>query len=121
VASIPLLHGGELVGIANCCRRHEGAFTPTESAFLHSVGVPLATLLIAAWTRHRLQAEVAKVSRQLADRKILERAKGLLRARHQWSEEDAYLHLRNTSRRRRTPLRQIAHEIIEGRGQSAAG
>src|ERR1017187_5194287 len=114
VASIPLLDGGELVGIANCCRRQAGAFTPIEGAFLGS-------LLTASWTRNRLQSELEKVSQQLADRKVLERAKGLLQARNQWSEEEAYLHLRNTSRRRRTPLRQIAREIIEGRGLPATG
>ena len=119
VASIPLLDGGELVGIANCCRRQAGAFTPVESAFLRSLCLPLGSLLTASWTRNRLQSELEKVSQQLADRKVLERAKGLLQARNQWSEEEAYLHLRNTSRRRRTPLRQIAREIIEGPGATA--
>jgi AmiR/NasT family two-component response regulator len=37
----------------------------------------------------------------------------LIQARFQWSEEQAYLHLRNLSRRRRTPLREIALEVIE--------
>ena len=121
VASIPLLDGGELVGIANCCRRQAGAFTPIEGAFLRSLSLPLGSLLTASWTRNRLQSELEKVTQQLADRKVLERAKGLLQARNQWSEEEAYLHLRNTSRRRRTPLRQIAREIIEGRCLPATG
>lgn len=46
---------------------------------------------------------------------MLERAKGLIQAQFEWSEEQAYLHLRNLSRRRRTPLREIATEVIEGR------
>jgi hypothetical protein len=45
VASIPLLDGGELVGIANCCRHH-GAFTPIEGAFLRSLSLPLGSLLM---------------------------------------------------------------------------
>ena len=121
VASIPLVDGGQLVGIVNCCRRRAGEFTPVESAFLRSLSLPLGSLLTASWTRNRLQSELEKVTQQLADRKVLERAKGLLQARYQWTEEDAYLHLRNTSRRRRTPLRQIASEIIEGTGLPAAG
>ena len=119
VASIPLVEGGQLVGIANCCRRQAGTFTPVASEFLRSLGLPLGSLLTASWTRNRLQSELEKVSQQLADRKVLERAKGLLQARNQWSEEEAYLHLRNTSRRRRTPLRQIAREVIEGPGRPA--
>jgi AmiR/NasT family two-component response regulator len=49
----------------------------------------------------------------LADRKLLDRAKGLLQASFQWTEEEAYLHLRRTSRQRRTPMRDIAREVID--------
>ena len=55
---------------------------------------------------------LADLNRRLADRKLLERAKGLLQTRFRWTEEQAYLHLRNISRRRRTPMREIAQEVI---------
>jgi len=59
-----------------------------------------------------LRREVDNLNRRLADRKLLERAKGLLQTRFRWTEEQAYLHLRNISRRRRTPMREIAQEVI---------
>ena len=61
----------------------------------------------------KLETEVEALSRKLADRKLLDRAKGLLQASHQWTEEEAYLHLRRTSRQRRTPMRDVAREIID--------
>ena len=63
--------------------------------------------------RARLEVEVQELSRKLSDRKLLDRAKGLLQANFQWTEEQAYLHLRRSSRQRRIPMRDIAQEVIE--------
>ncbi|HSW49501.1 MAG TPA: ANTAR domain-containing protein, partial [Bryobacteraceae bacterium] len=52
------------------------------------------------------------MKRQLETRKIVERAKGLLQQKRSLSEEDAYLYLRNESRRQRRPMRELAEEII---------
>jgi uroporphyrinogen-III synthase len=49
---------------------------------------------------------------QLETRKIVERAKGLLQSRHGLSEEEAYLRLRNESRRLRRPMKELAEAII---------
>jgi len=50
-----------------------------------------------------------------------DRAKGLLQVSYQWTEEEAYLHLRRTSRQRRQPMREIAREIIDLAGSTAGG
>jgi AmiR/NasT family two-component response regulator len=42
----------------------------------------------------------------------VERAKGLLQQRFSWSEEQAYLYLRQNSRIRRVPLAELAQEVI---------
>ena len=60
----------------------------------------------------RLQQETAEMRRQLETRKIVERAKGLLQHRHSLTEEEAYLRLRNESRRLRRPMRELAEAII---------
>ena len=54
------------------------------------------------------------VSRGLAwfVRKLMERAKGILQQKHGITEEDAYLRLRNQSRRLRRPIREMAEAII---------
>jgi AmiR/NasT family two-component response regulator len=43
----------------------------------------------------------------------VERAKGLLQVHYEWTEEDAYYHLRRTSRQQRTPMAVIAQMVID--------
>jgi GAF domain-containing protein len=111
-ASIPLLVRGDVVGIVNICRLAPSVFQPRESAFLRSLSLPLGALL----SHVKLESEVEALSRKLADRKLFDRAKGLLQTSFQWTEEQAYLHLRRTSRQRRLPMRDIAREIIDTAG-----
>jgi len=79
-----------------------------------SFGDPFVFILRAAGEENAgLRQELDKVSQRLADRKVLDRAKGLLQAHFSWTEEEAYLHLRRESRQRRTAMREIAQEVIE--------
>ena len=120
-ASIPLLDRGEVVGIANVCRLAAAAYQPREFAFLRSLSLPLGALLAHSTARVKLESEVEQLSRKLADRKLFDRAKGLLQVSYQWTEEEAYLHLRRTSRQRRTPMRDIARGIIDLAGSGPGG
>jgi AmiR/NasT family two-component response regulator len=52
------------------------------------------------------------MKRQLEARKLVERAKGILMQRHGMTEEEAYLKLRNDSRRTRRAMRDLAEQII---------
>jgi uroporphyrinogen-III synthase len=52
------------------------------------------------------------MKRQLETRKLVERAKGILQHRQGLTEEEAYLRLRNESRRLRRPMRELAEAII---------
>jgi uroporphyrinogen-III synthase len=60
----------------------------------------------------RLQEETLEMKRQLETRKLVERAKGILQTKHRLTEEEAYLRLRNESRRSRRPIRELAEAII---------
>jgi len=112
VASIPLLESGSAIGLLNVCRSRRAGLQASALSFLLSLSVPLSALVAAEAAQAGLRREIDSLNQRLADRKLLERAKGLIQARFQWSEEQAYLHLRNISRRRRTPLRDIAVEVI---------
>jgi uroporphyrinogen-III synthase len=50
--------------------------------------------------------------RELETRKLVERAKGILQLRHGLTEEEAYLKLRDQSRRLRRPMKELAEAII---------
>ncbi len=112
VTSVPLLQAGQAIGLLNVCRSEATPLKPREFSFLLSLGVPIGALLAASAARFDLQREVEKLTQQLADRKVMERAKGLIQARFAWTEEEAYFCIRNLSRRRRMPMRAIAEEVI---------
>ncbi len=63
-------------------------------------------------TNARLMEETLEMKRQLETRKLVERAKGILQQRHSLTEEEAYLRLRNESRRLRRPMKDLAEAII---------
>ena len=63
--------------------------------------------------KSRLESEVVELNQKLEDRKLLDRAKGILQARFGWTEEEAYYHLRRTSRQSRAPMRSIAQHVIQ--------
>lgn len=81
-------------------------------AFLgEQMGGVIAMSRLAAENAH-LQERTVAVQRELASRKLLERAKAILQQRYRISEEEAYLRLRNESRRRRRPLRELAELVL---------
>ena len=62
--------------------------------------------------RTRLESENARLLDRLETRKVVERAKGIMQHKLGITEEDAYLKLRNESRRLRRPMRDLADAVI---------
>ena len=60
----------------------------------------------------RLMSETLDMKRTLEARKLIERAKGILQFKHSLTEEEAYLRLRNESRRLRRSMRDLAEAVI---------
>jgi signal transduction protein with GAF and PtsI domain len=114
VVSIPLRSERSVVGMANVCRSRTAPWKAAEVTFLLSLSLPVAALLLAEESKQGLQKEVERLTQLLAKRKLVERAKGLLQERFECSEEEAYLYLRRASRRRRTPMPDLAQQIIQG-------
>ena len=69
----------------------------------------------------KLRARVAELEEQLATRKVVERAKGVLMRRHGLSEEEAYLRLQRASRNSRRPLRAVAEAVLAGADPESPG
>jgi response regulator NasT len=75
----------------------------------------LATIEIAATRfaeRLRMAQEKADLQGALDDRKIVERAKGVLMARDGLSEQEAHQQIHALARRQRRPMRDVADEIL---------
>jgi len=61
----------------------------------------------------QLEAEVDRAQQALEDRKLVERAKGLLMSALQLSEQDAFRRLQITARERNLRLAEVAGRIVE--------
>lgn len=113
--SVPLISGGEVVGVLNVHHREPHAHIPEEIALLTFVGEHMgAAISMARLTDEnaRLQEKTQEVERELETRKLVERAKGILQLKYNLSEEEAYQRLRNESRRLRRPMRELAEAIL---------
>ena len=56
--------------------------------------------------------DVQTLRQALADRKIIERAKGLLMARHRLAEDDAFRRLRRSAMDTQRPLAEVARAVL---------
>ncbi|HEX6988131.1 MAG TPA: ANTAR domain-containing protein [Bacillota bacterium] len=70
------------------------------------------SLAEAARREADLRSRVERLSRQLEDRKVIERAKGILMDRFDLSESEAYRRMRETAMRQRKSLREIAQAVV---------
>ncbi len=113
--SVPLVTGGDLIGVINVHHRAPHRHSPEVTSLVAFIGEQMGGAIskaILAEENVRLQEEKLEMQRQLETRKLVERAKGILQRRYQLSEEEAYLRLRNESRRLRRPMKDLAEAII---------
>lgn len=122
--SVPLVASGKVIGVINTHHREPHAHRAEEIALLTFLGEQMGGAISKsrlADENARLLEETLEMKRQLETRKRVERAKGILQTRQGLTEEEAYLRLRNESRRLRRPMRELAEAIIlaEDFGRSA--
>jgi uroporphyrinogen-III synthase len=113
--SVPLIAAGEMVGVVNVHHREAHTHTPDEVGLVSFIGEQMGGAIIRAMLfeqNARLLEETQEMKRQLETRKLVERAKGILQYKYKITEEEAYLRLRNESRRLRRPMRDLAEAII---------
>jgi response regulator NasT len=84
-------------------------------AGLHAERVkPVLDVALARFRREqKLLDELSDTRRQLADRKLVERAKGLLMARSGLTEDQAYQKLRNMAMNRKLKLGEVAQRVLD--------
>jgi len=99
---------GKAIGSIVIYTQESRVFTDEEVGFVTVVAGQAAIAIQNA----RLVSETLDMKRTLEARKVIERAKGILQFRHQITEEEAYLRLRNESRRLRRSMRELAEALI---------
>jgi GAF domain-containing protein len=106
--SVPLMTREKAIGTINLYTREVRHFSEDEIGFVKVVAGQAAIAIENA----RLMSEALEMKRTLEARKLMERAKGILQHKHNITEEEAYLRLRNESRRLRRSMRDLAEAVI---------
>ena len=106
--SVPLLTREKVIGTINIYTGEIRQFSEEEIGFVKVVAGQAAIAIENA----RLMSETLEMKRALEARKLIERAKGILQQKYGLTEEEAYLRLRNESRRLRRPMRDLAEAVI---------
>lgn len=73
-----------------------------------------ADLEVAIDHARSLQAEVDRLGKKLDDRKIIERARGVLMRKFRWSESEAFKRLQRGAMDRRTPMVELGKLVLQG-------
>jgi signal transduction protein with GAF and PtsI domain len=113
--SVPLVSGGNAIGIVNVHHREPHEYTPAEIALVTFMGEQLGNALAKSMLtdeNEKLYEEAREAKEQLESRKLVERAKGILQRREEITEEEAYIRLRNQSRRLQRSMKELAEAII---------
>ncbi len=113
--SVPLITTGEFIGVLNVHHRKAHKHTPEEVGSLTFLGEQLGIAIARARMAQdiaTLKAHAEELKSQLETRKLVERAKGILQRSQKLTEEQAYMVLRNESRRMRRPMKELAQAII---------
>jgi response regulator NasT len=75
---------------------------------------PVLDVAIARFKQEqKLRAELTDTKNKLAERKLLDRAKGLLMKRHNLSEDEAYQKLRHLAMNKNLKLSEVAQRILD--------
>jgi two-component system, response regulator PdtaR len=113
--SVPVINKGKAIGVINMHHRERHQHPVQEISTIQFIGEQMGSAIAKSLLEEenaRLTAETEDMKRQLETRKAVERAKGILQRRHNLTEEEAYLRMRNESRRLRRPMKELADAII---------
>jgi hypothetical protein len=111
--AVPIHAEGKVAGMVTLCRTAGKQYGPGDIEAARKAGVALYELDALRLKLRTVHQENVLLEKRLAERKLMERAKGLLQVQNGWTEEDAYYHLRRTSRQQRTPMAVIAQRVID--------
>src|SRR5208283_2560532 len=91
--SVPLVSGGEVIGVINVHHRQPHEHSREEIGIVVFIGEQLGVTISRSMLldeNARLLEETQEMKLELETRKLVERAKGILQQRHSITEEDAY-------------------------------
>lgn len=106
--SVPIVDKHGIVGVVNLQNREPYNFTTEEVKTLETV----VKIISSAFESVVLHREVNSLQGKLEERKLIERAKGILMKKEEITEEKAYDTIRNEAMKKRKSMKEIAEAII---------
>jgi len=98
----------KVVGVINCYTVEPYKFTKNDKDMVSTVANQAAVAIEN--TELMVQSQIVK--EELASRKKIERAKGILMKQRKLSEDEAYALIRKTSMNKRLPMKDVSEAII---------
>ncbi len=101
----------ELIDEANDAGVHGYVVKPFER---HDLAPAIEVAITRFRVESQLSEQVQDATAQLAARKLLDRAKGLLMDQHGLSEQNAFGFIQKTAMSSRSPMTEVAEQILSG-------
>jgi len=106
--SIPIMNDTGVVGVINLQNRESVQFTKDQIKTIES----LVKIIASAFTKIVLERKVTKLENQLEERKIIERAKGVVMKVKNIPEDKAFAFIRTEAMNKRKTMREIAEAVL---------
>lgn len=106
--SVPIVNRDGVVGVVNLQHRQAYDFTKDEVTMVETV----VKIIASAFQSVVLQRQVDSLQAKLEERKLIERAKGLMMKKEKYSEKKAYDTIRQEAMKKRKSMKEIAEAIV---------
>ncbi len=106
--SVPIVDKEGVVGVINLQNRDSYTFSPNQIKTIEAV----VKIIASAFEKIVLERKVGRLETKLKERKIVEKAKGLLMKQREIDEEAAYTMLRGEAMKMRKSIKDIAEAVI---------
>lgn len=106
--SIPILDESGVVGVMNFQNNKPYTFSEEQITVLESIG----KIVASAFVNSALDEKILSLEEKLEERKIIEKAKGILMKARKLTEEEAFRVIRKEAMNKRKSLKEIAEAIL---------
>ena len=106
--SVPIINESGVVGVINFQNKSPQKFTPEQIRTIES----LVKIIASAFVNILLERKVNKLELQLEERKLVEKAKGVLMKVRNITEDEAFRLIRSEAMNKRKSMKEIAEAIL---------
>jgi len=106
--SVPVIDRNGVAGVVNLQHKTQYAFTKDQIIMVEAI----VKMIASAFETVALSRKVGNLTDRLEERKVIERAKGILMKHKKMNENEAFLLLRKDAMKHRKSMREIAEAVI---------